>query len=263
MALRFLATFLLILGLAVTARADGGTDDPAPPAPPANAAAEHRALTEEYNKARQAWYREYAEYRKKAQAGQTGAPPPSPDREFAVRHVKASIPYAGTEEAVPFLMSAVGFGRSGAPEIAKRALDVLLEKHVASPRLATMVHSLMYGVYTMGTETVDRAAARIVEGNPTPEVRAAYLFLRGALVNRDGSATDEQKRAAVGYLGAVAEVAPESAWAARAQGTLTELTRLQIGLEAPDIEGEDLDGVPFKLSDYRGKVVVLDFWGDW
>jgi hypothetical protein len=38
---------------------------------------------------------------------------------------------------------------------------------------------------------------------------------------------------------------------------------LEIGKEAPDIEGEDIDGVPFRLSDYRGKVVVLDFWGDW
>jgi hypothetical protein len=32
---------------------------------------------------------------------------------------------------------------------------------------------------------------------------------------------------------------------------------------APEIAGEDLDGVPFCLSDYRGRVVVLDFWGDW
>ena len=29
------------------------------------------------------------------------------------------------------------------------------------------------------------------------------------------------------------------------------------------VEGEDLDGIPFKLSDYRGKVVMLDFYGDW
>jgi len=37
----------------------------------------------------------------------------------------------------------------------------------------------------------------------------------------------------------------------------------QIGTIAPEIEGEDLDGKRFKLSDYRGKVVVLDFWGHW
>ena len=39
--------------------------------------------------------------------------------------------------------------------------------------------------------------------------------------------------------------------------------RLAIGREAPEIEGNDIDGVPFKLSDYRGKIVVLDFWGNW
>ena len=37
----------------------------------------------------------------------------------------------------------------------------------------------------------------------------------------------------------------------------------EIGNQAPEISGEDIDGTPFKLSDYRGKVVVLDFWGDW
>jgi hypothetical protein len=29
---------------------------------------------------------------------------------------------------------------------------------------------------------------------------------------------------------------------------------------APSIEGNDLTGKPFKLSDFRGKVVLLDFW---
>ena len=37
----------------------------------------------------------------------------------------------------------------------------------------------------------------------------------------------------------------------------------EIGNQAPEISGEDIDGVAFKLSDYRSKVVVLDFWGDW
>lgn len=38
---------------------------------------------------------------------------------------------------------------------------------------------------------------------------------------------------------------------------------LEVGKVAPDIEATDLDTVAFKLSDYRGKIVVLDFWGDW
>jgi hypothetical protein len=42
-----------------------------------------------------------------------------------------------------------------------------------------------------------------------------------------------------------------------------EPEHLAIGREAPEIEGNDVDGVPFKLSDYRGKIVVLDFWGNW
>jgi AhpC/TSA family len=55
------------------------------------------------------------------------------------------------------------------------------------------------------------------------------------------------------------------------RGTLGEVARAQlfedrhlvIGKVAPEISGEDQDGKQFKLSDYRGKVVVLDFWGNW
>ena len=36
-----------------------------------------------------------------------------------------------------------------------------------------------------------------------------------------------------------------------------------IGKAAPEITGADVDGKPLKLSDYKGKVVLLDFWGDW
>ena len=48
-----------------------------------------------------------------------------------------------------------------------------------------------------------------------------------------------------------------------AERDLFELRFLSIGKVAPEIKGEDIDGVEFKLSDYRGKVVVIDFWGNW
>ena len=46
-------------------------------------------------------------------------------------------------------------------------------------------------------------------------------------------------------------------------GMLYELEKLQIGMVAPDFETVDQDGVAWKLSDYRGKVVIVDFWGFW
>ena len=48
-----------------------------------------------------------------------------------------------------------------------------------------------------------------------------------------------------------------------AAAELFVIQNLAVGKTAPDIVGEDLDGEEFKLSDYRGKVVMLDFWGDW
>lgn len=48
-----------------------------------------------------------------------------------------------------------------------------------------------------------------------------------------------------------------------ADARLFALRSLMIGRAAPEIQGNDLDGKSFKLSDYRGKVVVLDFWANW
>lgn len=39
--------------------------------------------------------------------------------------------------------------------------------------------------------------------------------------------------------------------------------RVKVGRAAPEISGEDLNGQVFRLSDYRGKVVLLSFWANW
>jgi thiol-disulfide isomerase/thioredoxin len=46
----------------------------------------------------------------------------------------------------------------------------------------------------------------------------------------------------------------------------TELRRhrnLAVGQRAPEIKGQDVDGNPFRLSNYRGRVVLLTFSGNW
>lgn len=56
---------------------------------------------------------------------------------------------------------------------------------------------------------------------------------------------------------------PSASIAAAAKTQLFALRNLAIGAAAPEIEGKDLDGNDIKLSDFRGRVVVLDFWGHW
>jgi peroxiredoxin len=55
----------------------------------------------------------------------------------------------------------------------------------------------------------------------------------------------------------------ETTLAVEARDTLRQLLDLAIGRVGPEIEREDLDGKAMKLSDFRGKVVVLSFWGAW
>ena len=50
---------------------------------------------------------------------------------------------------------------------------------------------------------------------------------------------------------------------ARAEKELFAIRHLSVGRLAPEIEGEDVLGSAFKLSDYRGKVVLLTYWGHW
>ncbi|MCS6852721.1 MAG: TlpA family protein disulfide reductase [Gemmataceae bacterium] len=98
----------------------------------------------------------------------------------------------------------------------------------------------------------------------------AQLFQAEAdrLANSNPKAADSLARRAEGYCerilkdhgeasGAVARIARE------AKGILYELRHLAVGKLAPDVEGTDLDDKKAKLSDFRGKVVVLDIWATW
>jgi thiol-disulfide isomerase/thioredoxin len=51
--------------------------------------------------------------------------------------------------------------------------------------------------------------------------------------------------------------------AEEAQSELRELRQIRLGVLAPEIAGRDLPGRPLKLSDHRGKVVLLVFWASW
>jgi thiol-disulfide isomerase/thioredoxin len=49
----------------------------------------------------------------------------------------------------------------------------------------------------------------------------------------------------------------------QAEDWLAAYRELRPGKPAPEIRGRDMDGKTLKLSDFRGKVVVLSFWAPW
>ncbi len=75
------------------------------------------------------------------------------------------------------------------------------------------------------------------------------------------------KKARCRHCGGISWVSPAVAWVYSswwvAQRAVEEIRIRGIGKPAPEIEGEDLDGKPMRLGDYKGKVVLLDFWAFW
>jgi hypothetical protein len=101
-----------------------------------------------------------------------------------------------------------------------------------------------------------------------PELAKEFAELFGAdyladLARRDRNQAQKEieavfEQAATRYPGV--KLADGDSVAERATRELYSFRNLSVGKVAPDIEGEDQDGKKFKLSDYRGKVVLLDFW---
>ena len=104
--------------------------------------------------------------------------------------------------------------------------------------------------------------AEIARQNAHDAVKIACSYYRAEILH-EVAKTDADRAAVAAAYRDVLACEPHDEFTPRARRGLFELENLQVGMVAPDIEGEDLNGVAFKLSDYRGKVVVLDFWGNW
>jgi hypothetical protein len=146
-------------------------------------------------------------------------------------------------------------------------IERLLSESMQSPALAELPGELRYASYTFGEPRVLEALHAIVDESPHEEVRAGALFTLAAvqLESRDPEVRSGSRKSfetLVGDYGTL-PYRGKSTYAAAAEGYLFELDHLQLGMAAPDFETLDENGVTWKLSDYRGKVVVVDFWGFW
>lgn len=154
-------------------------------------------------------------------------------------------------------------------EEAGEAFEILARDHIASEKLRGVVEGL---AYSRGP-AVESFLRTVTEKSPHREVQGrALLSLAINLKGRAERDTDASSGAQPREIEALFERMGEEfgdlelsrgSIGDAAEAYLYELRNLTIGKIAPQIVGDDIDGVTFKLSDYRGKVVVLDFWGDW
>jgi hypothetical protein len=183
----------------------------------------------------------------------------------------------------------------GRDEARPRAFALLERDHVRSEKLGPLCERISYGLCAE-YETFLRA---VLEKNPKKEIQAEaclalahYLNNRsqrlGLVLEQPGLAKEfadlfgreylerlrrEDHTKAIREAEALFERAMRDYGNVKLSGggmvveksvaELFEIRHLAVGKVAPDIEGEDQDGVRFKLSDYRGKVVLIDFWSEY
>jgi len=272
---------------------DEPTDPPAQQADEASPEAQLQALQDEFKSARAKFN---VEYRKastdEARSQIMQALYPRPEK-FADRFLKLAADHPRDSVAVDALVWILSNVRTG--DAIGQATEILAEHHLENERLGEVAQTLVYS-QSPGTENFLR---RLLDESPHENVRgqacyalAKYLKRRVAMVrqlatrpefapyieqqygkefmeqfaNGDVAPLEQEVEALFqNVVDEFGEVASRRGGTLGdvAQNDLFEIQHLAIGKIAPDIEGEDIDEVHFQLSDYRGKVVVLDFWGNW
>ena len=148
------------------------------------------------------------------------------------------------------------------PEVEKAA-EVIMAEHTADTNLVYLCKELGRVRHRCTRELLEA----VLKNNPSADVRGTACFSLATLL-KDEAKYGQNKMATTEAEKAFERVTTEFGQVKQrgypleelAKPELNELRRLTIGKVAPEIEGEDLDGQPMKLSSHRGKVVVLTFW---
>ena len=145
----------------------------------------------------------------------------------------------------------------------EKAAAVILREHVRRPDLA----SLCQGMARMRHRCVGELLGAILKENPEREVRAVACFTLATLrkaackYGQDKQLTAEAEKLFGQVISEFSQAGPIGAdLSTKARTELSELQRLTIGKAAPDFEGTDLQGQRLKLSEQRGKPVIVVFW---
>jgi S1-C subfamily serine protease/peroxiredoxin len=156
------------------------------------------------------------------------------------------------------------FPASAARSMVKDVTDTLLRDHISEETL---------GLTAMFLLEVDSPEARsfldqVSRQSPHKKVQGMTCFALAMSMINNEPGTQRERDQVVALLERVVKEFSDLPLGRAKLGALAEPMLFQqkylgVGCKAPEIVGRDVDGTEFKLSDFRGKVVMLDFFADW
>jgi hypothetical protein len=262
-----------------------------------------QAVNDDYTKAMQAFQEAYQKAKTPEEKNKVSTEKYPDQNKFAERFMAVATSAPKDPAAVDALIWVVQFGGvleigGGGPKVVE-ALKQLAADHVADRRMGDVAPRLVYSF----TPAAEKLLRGVIEKNPDRAAKGKaslalgqWLKHRAEIVQnmqadpgrikqmdfyftsqgfdkvevtklsqanpdvlmKEAEATFERT---VKEFGDVSQM--RSTVGKLAEAELYEIRFLAIGKPVPEIAGEDIDGKSFKLSDYKGKVVVVDFWGDW
>jgi hypothetical protein len=190
---------------------------------------------------------------------------------LAGRFLAIAEKHAKAPAAFEALILAVTFGQDG--KEGAKAAELLVANHLEHEQLSQQ----LVQTASSPSPVAEKLFRSVLEKSTKKEVQGVAAFaLARHLRSRSDEAAKQKNKAEADKLAAEAEKfyvqvvekfadvkIDNTPLAEPAKGELYEFKFLTIGRTAPETQGEDSDGKKFKLGDYRGKVVVLDFWAGW
>ena len=196
----------------------------------------------------------------------------------AIAILEAGGAHEKTVEAAEFLVNHAAMAPGGV-EYASRGAKALLTFAPDYEGWGFMLRRM----HLLGRVGPDRGAAasaffeELASSAEDPVLRAAgrYFIAAGRMQAANAVGLSEEDRAvkrqsaldaATGVSAGVEQESlpgDERTFADAEADLIRSISQGTVGSKAPDLAGSRLDGVEERLSDYRGRVLLLDFWATW
>ena len=183
-------------------------------------------------------------------------------------HIPRSVTWDSLIKEPPKLSAKMDLAGLGLSEAAQARLDSMYEHRqplglsakidLSSLGLSEAIQTQLDSIYAAESSYRSNLAKEKLEG------RVLYWFLAGELLDRFKYGRSEAFGTwAQHKWEEFQQINPYPEYNEAVLVALAAALKLQPGQPAPEFTLDDLDGQPVSLSQFKGQVVVLDFWASW